>query len=138
MKKFISIFFKIVIPIVFIIALIGFIIPSSPCMGAHSQIKLACTQMDSVKQALKMFKLDNGTYPTTKEGIEALVQNPNREKYPNYLYEPYLEKYPKDSWGSKIIYRQKGDDFILISYGTDKKEGGEDEEKDIIYPDCSN
>ena len=116
--------------------LVGLVAPRVVKQGAIAQRKLACTQMASVKQALKMFKLDNGTYPETDEGVEALVANPDADKYPNYSSSPYLEKVAKDSWGTPLIYIKKGSEFKLVSFGADKKEGGDSDGKDIIFPDC--
>jgi len=116
--------------------LVGLVAPKVIGQGAEAQRKLACTQMASIKQALKMFKLDNGSYPETDEGIEALVSNPDADKYPNYSGSPYLEKVAKDSWGTPLIYIKDGSEFKLISFGTDKKEGGDDDGRDIIFPDC--
>jgi len=86
--------------------------------------------------ALKMFKLDNGVYPTTEEGLNALVLNPNPLRYPNYAVDGYLKKLPKDVWGTPIIYVKTKDGFELISYGADRKEGGEDDGADIFYSKC--
>ncbi|MCH9740105.1 MAG: type II secretion system major pseudopilin GspG [Epsilonproteobacteria bacterium] len=116
--------------------LVGLVAPQVIGQGNEAQRKLACTQMGAVKQALKMFKLDNGTYPETDEGLEALVANPDADKYPNYSGAPYLEKLPKDSWGSALTYIKDGGDFKLVSFGADRKEGGEDEGTDIVFPDC--
>ena len=116
--------------------LVGLVAPKVIGQGAKAQRKLACTQMGSIKQGLKMFKLDNGSYPETDEGIEALVANPDADKYPNYSSSPYLDKVAKDSWGTQIIYIKEGNEFKLISFGADKKEGGEDDGKDIVFPDC--
>lgn len=116
--------------------LVGLVAPQVIGQGNEAQRKLACTQMGSVKQALKMFKLDNGTYPETDEGLEALLSNPDPDRYPNYSGSPYLEKMPKDSWHTPIVYIKEGNEFKLISFGSDKKEGGEDEGKDILFPDC--
>ena len=116
--------------------LVGLVAPKVIGQGAEAQRKLACTQMSSIKQALKMFKLDNGSYPETDEGIEALVANPDPEKYPNYSGSPYLGKIAKDSWKTPLVYIKDGSEFKIISFGSDKKEGGEDDGKDIIFPDC--
>lgn len=116
--------------------LVGLVAPQVIGQGAEAQRKLACTQMGSIKQALKMFKLDNGSYPETDEGIEALVKNPDSDKYPNYSGSPYLEKVAKDSWGTPLLYIKDGSEFKIISFGTDKKEGGDSDGKDIIFPDC--
>jgi len=116
--------------------LVGIVAPRVVAQGAKAQRKLACTQMGSVKQALKMFKLDNGSYPETDEGIEALVANPDADKYPNYSSTPYLEKVATDSWKTPLIYIKDGSEFKLVSFGSDKKEGGDGDGKDIIFPDC--
>jgi len=89
-----------------------------------TMISLTCVIMDANAEAIKMFKLDNGVYPTTAEGINALVSNPN------------VLKLPKDAWGRPIIYVKTKDGFELISYGADRKEGGEDEGADILYSEC--
>jgi len=105
--------------------------------GTQAQIKLACTQMGSIKEALKMFKLDNGKYPDTDEGIEALIANPDPDKYPNYSGSPYLEKLPKDPWGKHYTYLKDGKDFKIISLGPDRAEGGAGDDADIEYPKCA-
>lgn len=116
--------------------LVGLVAPKVIGQGNEAQRKLACTQMGAVKQGLKMFKLDNGTYPETDEGLEALLSNPDTDKYPNYSGSPYLEEMPKDSWKTPIVYIKEGDEFRLISFGADRKEGGEGDGRDIVFPDC--
>ena len=85
-----------------------------------------------------MFKVDNGTYPTTEEGLEALIKNPDEKKYRNfdengYFTDGYL---PKDSWGNPFVYLYEDGDLELISLGSDNKEGGVDEGKDISLSSC--
>ncbi len=118
--------------------LVGLVAPKVIGQGTQAQIKLTCTQMGSIKEALKMFKLDNGKYPDTDEGIEALIKNPSPDKYPNYSASPYLEKMPKDPWGKYFTYIKTGKDFKIISLGPDRAEGGSGEDADIEYPKCSN
>ena len=55
-----------------------------------------CIQMAEIKKAFDMFKLDNGMLPETEEGIEALISNPDADKYPGYSVKPYMERLPKD------------------------------------------
>jgi len=117
--------------------LVGLVAPKVIGQGTQAQIKLTCTQMGSIKEALKMFKLDNGKYPDTDEGIEALISNPDAEKYPNYSGSPYLEKIPKDPWGKPFTYIKTGKDFKIISLGPDRAEGGTAEDADIEFPKCS-
>ncbi len=116
--------------------LAAFVAPNVIGAGEKAKRDLVCTQMSSVAQALKMFKLDNGSYPETEEGLQALVQNPDPEKYPNYSTQPYLEKLPKDSWRQPFTYVKEGEKFDLISFGADRKEGGEGEAADIYYSKC--
>jgi general secretion pathway protein G len=97
-------------------------------------------RMYSLKQALRMFKLNNGVYPSTQEGLETLIINPNSQKYSNYGDDGYIERLPLDSWKNPFRYNHyktdKGDDFQLISFGADGKYGGEGKNADIVYPEC--
>jgi general secretion pathway protein G len=104
--------------------------------GEKAKRDLVCTQMSSVSQALKMFRLDNGAYPDTEEGLQALLHNPDPDKYPNYSTQPYLEQLPKDSWRNPFTYLKTEKGFELISFGADRKEGGEGEGADIYFSQC--
>jgi len=104
------------------------------CIGETiplSKKSVSIARISMIETALDSFKLNNKTYPSTQEGLKALIKNPNKEKYPN-CNTPYLPKYIKDAWGSEFIYTQKGESFKIISYGADKKEGGEGENEDIV------
>ena len=123
--------------IVFLIALI------SPNMVSIEEVRpheITCSKMDSIAQALKMFKLDNASNPSKKEGLEALIINPNPKKYPNYSSASYMEQLSVDGFKKPFIYihyqTDEGDNFQLISFGADGKYGGEGENEDIVYPDC--
>ncbi len=135
MKKAFSLL-ELLVVIVILGILAAFVAPNLIGAGEKAKRDLVCTQMSSVAEALKMFKLDNGSYPDTEEGLEALLKNPDSEKYPNYAPKPYLEEFPKDSWRQPLIYIKKGEGFDLISLGADHKEGGEGEGADIYYSRC--
>lgn len=124
--------------VIFILVLVFYplTVPHHTCGGRVSKRALVCSSMGGNTQALKMFKLDNGVYPSTKEGLKALILNPDVLKYPNYAPTAYLEHFPKDPWGTEIVYVKTKDGFELISYGADKKEGGKDEYADIFYSGC--
>lgn len=96
--------------------------------------------MMDMKHGLDLFKLDNGTYPLQKEGLNALINNPNPKKYLNYASNAYMDKLPLDPWKNPFIYihyqTDKGDKFQIISFGADGKYGGEGENADIVFPDC--
>jgi len=132
LKKYLFLAVLFILGVLFFLPLI---LPLHTC-GGVSKRDLVCSSMRGNAQALKMFKLDNGVYPSTKEGLEALLSNPDVVKYPNYPRTPYYEKFPKDAWGTEIVYVKTKDGFELISYGADKKEGGEDEYADIFYSGC--
>jgi len=97
-----------------------------------AKLKTAKTQIELLGTALDDFRLDNGRYPTTEEGLQAL-----REK-PEGLDEwdgPYLPKpVPKDPWGHAYQYKSPGEHgpYDLYSFGADGTEGGEKENKDIV------
>jgi len=126
----------IAIILVYPVLLLGLISPKLICADEQLKADLVCVNMKATANTLKMFKLDNGVYPTTEEGNAALVSNPNPLKYPDYPSDGYLEKLPKDAWRTPIIYVKTKDGFELISYGANRKEGGEEEYADIFYSKC--
>ena len=103
-----------------------------------AQVDLAATQMRQVEQALELYKLDNGRYPTTDQGLEALVRAPSGDPAPR-RYAPGGYAKPQllnDPWGMPYQYRQPGEHnsrtFDLFSFGPDGVSGGSDEEADIV------
>jgi len=135
MKKAFSLL-ELLVVILILGLLAAFVVPNLIGAGEKAKRDLVCSQMASIGQALKMFKLDNGMYPDTEEGLEALLKNPDADKYPNYSTNPYLEKMPKDSWKTPFVYVKEDNQFDLISLGADRKEGGEGEAADIHYSKC--
>lgn len=117
--------------------LAAFVIPNIIGAGDKAKRDLVCSQMGSTSSALDMFKMDNGMYPDSEEGLAALVTNPDGDKYPAYSTKPYMKRVPKDSWGQPLQYIQKGDAFDLISFGPDRKEGGSGDNADILYSQCN-
>ncbi len=130
---------ELMIVIVILGLLAAMVMPNLTGKASEAKKKLTCVQMKSLYNgALKDFKLDNGSYPTTSEGLEALVKNPDPSKYTNYAKGGYLEdgKLPKDAWGHDFIYINSGGKVEIISLGSDGKEGGEDEASDIKMSEC--
>jgi len=117
--------------------LAAFVVPNIIGAGDKAKRDLVCSQMGSISSALDMFKMDNGMLPDTEEGLKALVSNPDSDKYPAYSSKPYMKRVPKDSWGQPIQYVKNGDGFDLISFGSDRKEGGEGNGADIRYSQCN-
>jgi general secretion pathway protein G len=94
----------------------------------------AATQIRSFEEALGIFKLDNGFYPSTEQGLEALVVKPTIGRIPSrYKEGGYIKKIPLDPWGEAYLYLSPGahGDFDLFSYGPDGESGGEGENADI-------
>jgi general secretion pathway protein G len=107
-------------------------------MGRPEEAKQVKAKVDIValETALKLYKLDNGVYPSTEQGLQALVEAPQAGTLPKKWREGgYLEKgkVPKDPWGNEFIYLSSGvqGDFDIISYGADGAPGGEGTNKDI-------
>jgi general secretion pathway protein G len=91
----------------------------------------AKADIHSIQSALAMFKMDVGRFPTTSEGLQALVQNPGVQKYNP---DAYLERVPMDPWGHAFIYVSPGvhnKDYDLASYGKDGEVGGTGDDADI-------
>ena len=94
-------------------------------------------EIETLENALKLFKLDNAFYPSTDQGLRALIEKPATGRIPSKWREGgYLEKQslPKDPWGNDYLYLSPGvnnRDFDLWSYGADGEEGGEGEDKDV-------
>ena len=130
---------ELMIVIVILGLLAAMVMPSLTGKGEEAKRDLVCVQMKTIyKNALKMFKIDNGVYPTTQEGLGALVKNPDPQKYPNYANSGYFEdqQLPKDSWGNDFIYINDDGKVEIISLGADRKEGGSGEAADIRLSDC--
>lgn len=100
-------------------------------MGA-SKTKAARVQIEDLAASLDMYKLDEGRYPTSQQGLAALVERPADAKRWNG---PYLrkDKIPQDPWNQDYHYVFPGQHgkFDLFSFGADEKEGGEGEDQDI-------
>lgn len=117
--------------------LAAFVVPNIIGAGDKAKRDLVCSQMSSTASALDMFKMDNGMYPETEEGLKALVANPDADKYPAYSTKPYMKRVPKDSWNQPLQYIKSGDKFDLVSFGPDRKEGGSGDNADIKYSQCN-
>jgi len=115
---------ELMVVIIILGLLAAFVLPNLIGKSEEAKDKIVCIQMKSVGQALKLYKLDNSSFPTTEEGLNILIEK------------KYFEdgKLPKDAWGNPFVYLQKGKNFEIISLGSDKSEGTED---DIYYSKCS-
>jgi len=101
-----------------------------------ARVTQAKIQIKNFETALKLFKMDNGFYPSTEQGLEALIRKPTIGRIPKHYREGgYLEKrkLTPDPWGNPYVYICPGanGDYDIISYGADGKPGGEGYDADI-------
>ena len=124
-----------ILVVVFIIGLLATIIlPKIMGRQEEAQRTKAMADIKNIQTALDLFKLDNGFYPSTEQGLEALVKRPETGRIPERWKEGgYLNKTPKDPWGKPYVYLSPGShgDYDLISYGADGEAGGEGKNADI-------
>ncbi|MFO7965302.1 MAG: type II secretion system major pseudopilin GspG [Desulfobacterales bacterium] len=124
---------EIMVVVVILGILVGIVAPRIMDQPEEAKIVKTKVQIEGITSALKMYKLDNGSYPTTEQGLLALVEAPSDVK--NWRKGGYLEKgrVPKDPWGNDFVYLSPGvyGDFDLYSYGADGVPGGEEENQDI-------
>ena len=92
----------------------------------------AKADIQAITQTLKLYRLDNGTYPSTDQGLGALVQRPATNPVPNN-WKPYLDRLPKDPWGNDYQYLSPGvkGEIDVFSFGADRARGGEGNNADI-------
>lgn len=119
---------EIMIVVVIIGLLAGLVAVNLLPQAEKAKRTTAITQMKTFEQALDLYKLDNGRYPTTEQGFEALLSGKGGE--------PYLKggKLPRDPWGNEYAYISPGDGgrpYEIISYGADGQPGGSGDDADI-------
>jgi general secretion pathway protein G len=127
---------ELMVVIVILGILAGLIIPRIMGRPDEARQTKARIMIEGIETALKLYRLDNGFYPTTEQGLRALVEAPTIQPVPrNWREGGYLEKgkVPKDPWGNDFVYLSPGTqgELDLISYGADGQPGGEGKNKDI-------
>jgi general secretion pathway protein G len=119
--------------VILIIGLLATIVVQN-LRGATDKAKRIKAEADisAFKTALDRYYLDNGSYPTSDQGLTALVSAPSTGKVPvDYPDGGYIEKIPADPWGNPYVYQSDGDSYVLKSYGADGAEGGTGKNADI-------
>ncbi len=112
--------------------LAALIVPNIIGRTDEARVTAAKTDIGTIMQALKLYKLDNGFYPTQQQGLQALVVKPDSPPIPGN-WKPYLDKLPTDPWGRAYQYLNPGikGPVDVFSYGADGKPGGEGSNADI-------
>ena len=111
--------------------LAGYVAPRYFSQLGKSEAGVARAQIDALEKSLDQYRLDTGRYPTTEQGLNALVVKPANEPKWNG---PYLRKgLPADPWGNAYLYKIPGQrsEFDIVSYGKDGQPGGTGDAADI-------
>jgi len=125
---------EILVVIVIMGILATLVVPKLMSRPDEARIVAVKQDIQTVLQALKLYRLDNGRYPSTEQGLQALVKKPTTSPIPNnWKAEGYLEKLPRDPWGTSYQYLQPGvhGDVDVFSFGADGIAGGEGIDADI-------
>ena len=123
---------ELMVVIVILGVLAAFIVPRIMDRPDQARQTAAQTDIATLMQALKLYKLDNRVYPSTQQGLSALVRKPEQAPVPPN-WKPYLERLPNDPWGHPYQYLNPGlhGDVDIMSFGADNRPGGEGYDADI-------
>ncbi len=124
---------EIMVVLAIIGGLIGILAGTVNKQFKKARTKQARIQISEIGKSLDLYLTDCGSYPTTEQGLQALVEQPSDCK--NWGPDAYIKKVPTDPWGAPFIYELRGNSFVLKSLGDDKKEGGSGTAADISSDD---
>ncbi|MDX2495298.1 MAG: type II secretion system major pseudopilin GspG [Desulfuromusa sp.] len=126
---------EIMVVVVILGILASIVVPKLLDRPDQARITKAQLDIKGFEESLGMFKLDNGFFPTTEQGLNALVSIPTSGRIPaKYPDAGYLRKFPLDPWDGNYLYLSPGpqsNDYDIISYGADGEPGGEGVDGDI-------
>lgn len=123
---------ELMVVLVIIGVLAALIVPNVLDRAEDAKVTAAHTDVNNIMQALKLYRLDNGRYPTSEQGLQALIAKPTSGPIPPN-WKPYLEKLPNDPWGHPYQYLNPGvkGEIDVMSFGADGQPGGEGKNADI-------
>ncbi len=126
-----------ILVVVVILGILGaVVVPQILSRPDTARIQAAQTDLRSIASALDVYRLDNFQYPSSEQGLEALVNKPSGFPEPkNWNPDGYIKKTPIDPWGSPYVYERGQSGFTLFSLGADGQEGGEGLNGDIRLED---
>ncbi|MCR8923239.1 type II secretion system major pseudopilin GspG [Dasania sp. GY-MA-18] len=127
---------EIMVVLVIIGLLVSIVAPNVLDRADDARAQKVQADFSTIATALKLYRLDNYNYPTSEQGLEALVNKPGIDPIPtNWKKGGYLEEAPKDPWGRPYLYLSPAEfsdnDFDLYTLGADGITGGEDQNADI-------
>lgn len=129
---------EMMIVLVIIAIIASVVVPNVIGRPDEARVTVARTDIRSISSALELYRLDNRQYPTTRQGLQALVEKSSQAPQPvNWSDSGYLAQPPIDPWGQPYVYRSPGETggFDLISYGADGQPGGESFDADLSNRD---
>jgi general secretion pathway protein G len=125
---------EIMVVVVILGILAAVVVPKVMSRPAEARVSKVKQDLRATESALKLYKLDNFAYPTTQQGLEALVEKPEGlTPGANWKADGYLDRIPEDPWGTPYVYLSPGlkAEFDLYTLGADAAKGGEGENADI-------
>lgn len=127
---------EVMVVIVILGIMAALVVPNLVGRQDQAQVTAARSDIAAIGNALDLYRLDNNAYPSTEQGLEALVEKPSGFPEPRNWRSPYLrKKLPEDPWGNPYQYLSTDQGFELFSYGADGQEGGEGTSADIRFED---
>ncbi len=124
---------EILVVVVILGILAAIVVPKVLERPGEARLTRARQDIQNIVTALSMYKLDNYVYPTSEQGLEALVSKPAGQPEASGWKGPYLDRLPRDPWGRPYLYRQPGQHgpIDVQTYGLDGRPGGEGEAADL-------
>jgi general secretion pathway protein G len=125
---------EIMVVVVILGILAALVVPQVMNRPDQAKVTVAKGDIKAIGAALDMYKLDNYSYPSTQQGLDALVEKPGGNPQPkNWNRDGYLKRVPKDPWGNEYQYLSPGTEgaYDLYSYGAEGKQGGSELNADI-------
>ncbi len=128
---------EIMVVVIILGLLAGLVLPRILGQEEKAKVEAAKVQIRALEDALDAFKLDNGFYPSTEQGLDALIKKPEAGRIPaKWRDGGYLKpaRIPKDPWGKDFVYLCPGNEnreYDIVSYGADNEPGGEGNNADI-------
>lgn len=123
---------EVMVVIVILGVLAALVVPRIMSRPDEARVVAAKQDIATISQALKLYKLDNRVYPSTEQGLAALIARPATAPVPEN-WKPYLERLPADPWGQPYQYLNPGlkGDVDVMSFGADGRAGGSGFDADI-------
>lgn len=131
---------EIMVVLVILGVLASLVVPNLFGQASAARQQAAALDIKTIEDALERYRLQNFNYPSTQQGIEALLSKPTGSPEARNWAGPYLNDMPKDPWGNEYVYLSPGvnGDVDILSYGRDNQPGGEGEDADVTNWESDN